>query len=191
MTVMSTTTAGGRPFTVDDLITMPDDGHRYELLDGVLIVSPAPGTRHQLACVAIIVTLDGACPDGLAVLTAPYAVQPSASTELRPDVLVARTTDLTEKNLPVAPLLVVELVSPSTALYDLNLKKAAYAQMGVASYWVVDPQELVLTVFELDSERSYQQIGQVKGAEAFEAERPYPVRIVPAELVARLSGTDR
>jgi Uma2 family endonuclease len=81
MTVVATSTFSGRPFTVDDLASMPDDGRRYEL---------------------------------------------------QPDVLVARSADLTEKNLPVAPLLGVELLSPSTALYDLNLKKAAYARMGVA-----------------------------------------------------------
>lgn len=54
---------------------------------------------------------------------------------------------------------------------------------------MVDPQELVLTVFELDSEGNYQQVAQVKGAEAFEAQRPYPVRIVPAQLVARLPSS--
>jgi Uma2 family endonuclease len=186
MTVMTTSTFGGRPFTVDDLAAMPDDGHRYELLDGVLIVSPAPGTRHQLASVEITVTLRLACPDGVAVLSAPYAVQPSQRTELQPDVLVAQVADLTEKNLPVSPLLVVELLSPSTALYDLNLKKAAYQRLGVPSYWVVDPQELVLTVFELDPDGSYQQLAQVKGEEPFEAVRPFPVRIVPAQLLNRL-----
>lgn len=51
---------------------------------------------------------------------------------------------------------------------------------------MVDPQELVLTVFELDPEGNYQQVAQVKGAEAFEAQRSYPVRVVPADLVARL-----
>jgi Uma2 family endonuclease len=190
MTVVTTRHLDSRPFTVDDLEAMPDDGHRYELLDGVLIVSPAPGTRHQVASVATTVALDAACPAGLVVLAAPYGVQPSRSTELQPDVLVARVADLTEKNLPVAPLLVIELLSPSTALYDLNLKKAAYQRMGIPSYWVLDAAELVLTVFELDASGKYQQTAEVKGDEPFIAERPFAVRIVPARLLSRLGGAD-
>lgn len=186
MTVVTTRQRGGRPFTVDDLETIPDDGHRYELLDGVLIVSPAPGTRHQVASMELGVTLHAACPPGLLVLSARYAVQPSRSTELQPDVLVARVADLTEKNLPLAPLLVVELLSPSTALYDLNLKKAAYQRLGVPGYWILDPQDPVLTVFELDPDGHYEQIAEVKGDEAFVAERPFDVRIVPARLLSRL-----
>jgi Uma2 family endonuclease len=190
MTGMSTTTASGRPFTVDDLASMPDDGHRYELLDGVLIVSPAPGRKHQLVVLRLGGLLDDVCPDAMEVLIAPFAVQPSTSTELQPDVLVASATDVTEKNLPAAPLLVAEVLSPSTTLFDLNTKKAAYERMGVASYWVVDPQELVLTVFELAVGGCYRQVAQVRGTDVFAAEQPYPVRIVPAELINRLRRPD-
>jgi Uma2 family endonuclease len=120
----------GRPFTVRDLEAAPDDGNRYELLDGMLFVSPAPGLRHQKTSLQLAFRLEAACPAGLHVLTAPFAVRPNDRTELRPDVLVARDEDLTEQNLPVAPVLAVEVLSPSTALKDLNLKKAAYLRMG-------------------------------------------------------------
>ncbi|WP_028926479.1 Uma2 family endonuclease [Pseudonocardia acaciae] len=182
MTVM-TTSIPGRPFTVDDLEAMPDDGHRYELLDGVLLVSPAPGRRHQRVCGQLFIKLEQACPGGMEVLFAPFAVQTSKSTELQPDVLVARESDLTEQNLPAAPLLAVEILSPSTALFDLNTKRAAYERMRAPSYWVVDPDQLVLTAFELDENGRYQQVAEVKGTEEFRAERPFPVRIVPAELL--------
>lgn len=190
MTAMTTTSASyARPFTVGDLESMPDDGRRYELLDGVLLVSPAPLRRHQRVCGRLFMVLEQSCPGTMEVLIAPFAVQPSNSTELQPDLLVAREQDLTERNLPAAPMLAIEVLSPSTALFDLNLKKAAYERMGVVSYWIVDPLELVLTVFELDPKGNYQQVALVKGAEAFEAQRPYPVRIVPAELVARLPSS--
>ena len=82
----------------------------------------------------------------------------------------------------------VELLSPSTALYDLlNLKKAAYQRLGVPSYWVVDPTGAACSPSsELDQGGSYQQLAQVKGEEPFEAVRPFPVRIVPAQLLNRL-----
>jgi Uma2 family endonuclease len=177
---------GSGPFTVEDLERMPDDGRRYELLDGVLIVSPAPGTRHQKVVVRLAGALDAVCPPDLHVLVAPYAVQPSVTTELQPDLLVARDEDLTEKLLPVGPLLAVEVLSPSTAINDLNNKRVAYQRMGVPSYWVIDPLDPRLTVFELDDAGVYVQVAEVKGEDEFEAERPFPVRIVPAGLLGSL-----
>ncbi|WP_446014138.1 Uma2 family endonuclease [Actinophytocola gossypii] len=172
---------------MDDLEAMPDDGNRYELIDGTLYVSPAPGTRHQKVQLKLAIALDMVCPPDLHVLTAPYAVRASRSTELQPDVLVARDEDLTDKLLPVAPLLAVEVFSPSSVLNDMNNKRAAYQRLGVQSYWVIDPEELSLTVYELDAMGVYSRVASVKGGEAFEAERPFPVRVVPRELLGTLA----
>jgi Uma2 family endonuclease len=101
-------------------------------------------------------------------------------------VLVARDEDLTEKLLPVAPVLAVEVLSPSTAMVDVNLKKAAYQRMGVASYWIIDPIEARLRVFELTEAGHYTQVADVKGEDGFEAEQPFQVRIVPADLLGKL-----
>src|SRR4051812_42469796 len=109
----------GRPLVADDLDAMPDDGHRYELLDGALLVTPAPGVPHQAAQIALGAMLWNLCPPDLVVLTAPFAVRLTPETEVQPDVLVALKSDLTMKNLPAPPLLVVEIRSPSTALIDL------------------------------------------------------------------------
>jgi Uma2 family endonuclease len=175
----------GRPFTVYDLEAMPDDGHRYELLDGMLLVTAAPGYQHQKVVLKLAALLDSECPDELDVLPAPFAVRPSVTTELQPDVLVARDEDLTETNLPAAPVLAVEVLSPSTKLYDLNFKKAAYERLGVVSYWVFDPLVPRLTVFELDDCGEYQLVAKASGPEAFDAKLPFPVRIVPSELLGR------
>lgn len=174
----------GRPFTVADLETMPDDGRRYELIDGTLLVSPAPAWRHQEMAFSLGVALRGTCPRELRVLIAPFAVQTSDSDEVQPDVIVARYVDLTDKNLPVAPLLAVEALSPSTRLFDLNLKRAHYERIGVPSYWVLDPNEPgVLKVFELGSDGRYVDIATVTGDEKFAATAPFPITVVPARLL--------
>ena len=85
--------ARGRPFTVEDLDRLPDDGRRYELLDGVLVVSPRPNTIHQLAATRLATLLDNACPGDLCVL-AESAVQLTADTEFDPDVVVVRQQDI-------------------------------------------------------------------------------------------------
>jgi Uma2 family endonuclease len=174
----------GRPFTVDDLEGMPDDGNRYELIDGMLLVSPAPGWAHQEMGLTLYVQLRAACPQGLRVLAGPFAVQTASDSEVQPDVVVTRYADLTPKNLPVAPLLAVEVLSRSTRLVDRNLKKAHYERIGAASYWILDPSEPgALTVFELDADGRYQQVAHVEGDEEFVAARPFPVTVVPARLL--------
>ncbi len=183
--------AAGRPFTVAELDRMPDDGRRYELLDGVLVVSPRPTTVHQLAAARLVITLGNACPEGLCVLAEP-AVQLSGNTEFDPDVVVVRQQDVGGSKFTRPPLLAVEIRSPSTALMDLTRKKAAYERFGVESYWIVDPDRgrPSLTAFELRDGR-YVQVIRVSGADAFGAERPFPVEIVPARLLAGLTDQAR
>jgi Uma2 family endonuclease len=187
MGVMTTGRASiptGRPFTVADLEAMPDDGNRYELIDGMLIVSPAPGWSHQEMGGALFVLLRAACPRELRVLQAPFAVQTAFDSEVQPDVIVARYTDLTPKNLPVAPVLAVEVLSHSTRLHDWNSNKAYYERIGVASYWLLDPAEPgALTAFELDGAGAYREVGRAVGDEEFRVERPFPVTIAPARLL--------
>lgn len=172
------------PITRAELDAMPDDGRRHELLDGVLLVTPAPVLRHQRAAFRLARLLDDACPDDLELIMAPFDVALSDDTVLEPDVLVARVDDLTERDLPTAPLLAVEVLSPSTRRYDLLLKRSRYEAAGTPSYWVVDPDEPSVTAWEL-RDGVYAEAGRAAGDEALELTAPYPVRIVPAELVAR------
>jgi Uma2 family endonuclease len=177
----------GQPFTTDELDRMPDDGRRYELLDGVLVVSPRPGTIHQIVALRLGATLLPACPDDMFVIPEP-AVQLSRTTEFDPDITVARQRDVGRAKLTAPPLLAVEVHSPSTALIDLTLKKAAYAAFGVESYWIVVPdvRRPELTVFEL-ADGQYEQSAHVVGDETFHATNPFPVAVVPARLVSGLS----
>lgn len=174
------------PFTVRDLGSMPYDGRRYELIDGTLVVSPAPRLKHQTFAYRLFAVLDASCVDGLRVVGAPFAVHDgSDSMELQPDVLVGRVGDFTEDDLRAPPVLAVEVLSPSTALHDRNTKKAAYERMGVESYWILDPETLTLTVFELDADGRYQQAAEVSGDEPYVAQRPFGVTVIPADLLKR------
>lgn len=186
MTAMTASASG--PLTVHDLEGMPDDGRRYELVDGVLVVTPAPGWPHQEMAGTLYVLLREACPADLRVLIAPFAVRPNRYTELQPDVLVARYDDLTLKDLPVAPVLAVEVLSRNTRMIDLNLKRAAFARLGVASYWVLDPNARTpsVTALELGDDGEYQRVAFVTGDDEFVAKRPFPVRLRPADLLAGL-----
>jgi Uma2 family endonuclease len=123
----------GQLFTVDELDRMPADGRRYELLDGVLIVSPRPRLLHQEVAIELAVELRAACPAHLRVIPEP-AVQLTRITEFDPDIVVFRRELLREAKVTEPPLLIVEVRSPSTALIDLNRKKTAYEQFGVSSY---------------------------------------------------------
>lgn len=183
----------GGPLSADELDAMfadlpggvPDDGRRYELLDGMLHVSGAPTWAHQEVVGAVYRLLHALTPPGTRTMVAPFDVRLAPDTQFQPDVFVTRYADMRPERLTVAPLLAVEVRSPSTALYDLNLKRAAYERHGVASYWLVDPETPSVTVLELQDGR-YAEVGAVTGDEALEVRLPFPVRLVAADLVRGL-----
>ena len=177
-----TTLPRSRALTRADLEAMPDDGHRYELVDGTLVVTPAPAWRHQRAVLELAVRLRESCPEDLEVLIAPFAVALTEDTELQPDVLVARRSELTQRELPTAPRLAVEVLSPSTRLIDLNLKKARFEVAGTPAYWVVDPLTARLIAWEL-REGVYVEVADVTCDAEFEATVPFAVTVVPSSLI--------
>lgn len=144
------------PLTVDDLATLPDDGHRYELIDGSLLVTPAPGTAHQLAVGRLHVVLATGLAAGFVAMLAPYDYVISPGTVLEPDLLVARVEQLGGDKLMTTPLLVVEVLSPSTRRTDLGSKRLAYQEASVPAYWVLDPVAPALTVHRLGAAGMYQ-----------------------------------
>lgn len=170
-----------RPLTRDDLDRMPDDGHRYELIDGALIMTPAPSPAHQTVVVNLLLKLAAACPPDLKVLVAPLDVVLAADTVIQPDVLVARRDDFTERDLPKAPLLAVEVLSPSTKAFDLSLKWAKLEAAGCAAYWVVDPDTPSLIVWEMQ-DGAYAQVAKVTGDEPARLTVPFEVTVVPGDL---------
>jgi len=113
---------------------------------------------------------------------APFDVVLGNDTVLQPDVLVAARAAFTERDLPGSPLLAVEVLSPSTRLFDLNTKRARYELAGCPSYWVVDPAEPSLTVWEL-RDGQYVETARASGTHEVTIDRPFPVAVRPAGLV--------
>lgn len=187
---MSTVTAMPRTqdWTVDDLAALPDDGFRYELVDGVLLVSAAPVPDHQRAARGIFRLLDRAClasGDDVEVFFAPLDFQPTRRRSLEPDVLVVRTEDVGAKNVTRPLLLAVEVLSPGTRAVDLTLKRHVYEESGVRSYWLVDPAAPSVTVLELGADGRYREVGRVEGDRPTTVDVPFPVTVVPSALLAR------
>ena len=171
-----------RPLTRADLEDTPDDGHRYELVDGVLVVSPSPALPHQDVVGNLYLQLRAACPPELKVVLAPFDVTLADDTVLIPDLLVSARAQFTRRELPGPPLLAVEVLSPSTRRFDLLLKRDRLQQAGAASYWLIDPDEPSMIVLELRA-GVYEQVAHLRGDEAFAVALPFPVRLVPSALL--------
>jgi len=130
-------------WTVDMVHALPDDGNRYEVIEGELLVSPAPAWLHQGAVGRLyVLLLEYASRVGFHVLVAPAAVTWSSRTEVQPDVLAV---PLVEGRLPArfedvgVLTLAVEVLSPSTTRADRFVKRREYQKRGVPEYWIVDP----------------------------------------------------
>lgn len=174
----------GRSLTRDDLDLMPDDGHRFELIDGLLIVGPAPRHAHQQASGNLHLALREHCPADLQVFFAPFDVVLGDDTVLQPDLLVARRSDFTERDLPVAPILAIEVLSPSTRAYDLLLKKDRLQRAGCQHYWVVDTHIPAVTAWTL-REGAYVEIATVSGDQQLAVTEPFEISLTPSRLISR------
>ena len=183
MTAPDVWSSQDRMLTVEDMENMPDDEFRYELDDGVLIVSPAPSSLHQLAVTRLAIALAAACPAELVVL-AGVGVNITKFQHRVPDVAVVRADSFETIFQEAAPELVVEVASPRTRLYDRNRKKDVYQGFGIPAYWIVEPDRdrPELTAFEL-RDGTYVQAALVTGDEEYRAVVPFPVTIVPSSLV--------
>ena len=138
-----------RPWTRADLERLPDDGNRYEVLDGALLVTPLPGSPHQRATVNLTVALQHHCrTHALGFVVAPGPV-PHGDSELQPDIAVVLDPtlpfDAAWSSHP-PPSLVVEVLSGSTRRRDVGIKRAAYLHWGIAEYWIVEPRARSVTV---------------------------------------------
>jgi Uma2 family endonuclease len=132
-----------KEWTVEDLEDLPDDGHRYEVIDGELYVTPAPNLDHQEALAALhLILAPFVSRHGFGhVVFSPADVIFSPRRGLQPDLFVLPLADgrRPKKFGDVGRLiLAVEVLSPSTARVDRVKKRAVYAQEGVPEYWIVD-----------------------------------------------------
>ena len=145
-----------RRYTVDEVLAFPADGNRYELVDGELLVTPAPNMSHQVVVGALYVALAGYLEGrrDAAVLLSPADISWDQEKLVQPDIFVIPTGEMSRTWKSVRTLLLaVEVVSPSSARGDRLVKRRLYQRQGVATYWVVDPDAALVEVWRPEDER--------------------------------------
>ncbi|SDL31115.1 Endonuclease, Uma2 family (restriction endonuclease fold) [Lentzea albidocapillata subsp. violacea] len=172
----------GRPLTWADLEAMPDDGHRFELVDGVLVMSPSPRPVHQRVVARLLVALTAVCPPELEVLPAPVDVVLADDTVFIPDLVVGRREQFSKQALIGPPVLAVEVLSPRTRHVDLELKRAKFQEVGCENYWVIDYDSPWLRCLHLEN-GVYVEQARSEGEEIIELQFPFAVKLSAQSLV--------
>lgn len=143
-----------------EFLNLPETQNKQELIGGEIIVPPAPVPQHQRLIIRISRLLEELIPNG-EVMIAPTDIYLDKETVVQPDVFwiaeASRCVE-TEKHFEGAPDLVVEVLSPSTAIQDKREKFAKYEEHGVREYWIIDPQAAYLELWQL-SEGKFIRIG--------------------------------
>lgn len=140
-------------WTYEDYLRLPDDGRRYEIIEGVLYVSPAPKYLHQRIVQFLLCRLGDLVEenDSGEVIPAPFEVYLSGRNRpIQPDLIYIRTEHLPPYDAVAfegTPDLVVEILSPSSLRRDRFIKFAAYEKAGVPEYWIVDPETRAVEVY--------------------------------------------
>jgi Uma2 family endonuclease len=143
-----------RKLDYDDILATPNDGKRYELVDGDLLVNPAPNPLHQRISHQLLKQLDAYFEQRKLgeVFYSPIDVILTPHDVFEPDlVVVAEVGHITQRGIERPPLLAVEIFSPSTRRVDRGLKFRRYAELGIPHYWLVDPDRQHLAYFKLVS----------------------------------------
>ncbi len=168
--------------TYADYAALPDDGRRYELIDGELVMTPSPGFPHQWVVGRLFVTLDEHVRSrklGIVFLS-PLDVILSERSAPQPDIgFVDRAGEalITDRGIEGAPHLVVEVLSPSRPAHDLVTKRRLYREHGVPHYWIADPERRTLEGLVLGRE-DYALEAQFSGDEVASL-RPFPALAIP------------
>jgi Uma2 family endonuclease len=170
-------------WTYEMYAALPDDGKRYEVVQGVLMMSPAPEMAHQ----GVIAQINRYLSDQIflprrgLVFTSPVDVVLAPKTTMQPDVLVILAEHvgrIEQKRVIGAPDLVVEVISTSSATYDRLVKYSAYEQAGVPEYWLVNLSKQTIEVFVLE-EGHYRSLGAFYGEQIVQS-RLLPDAAAPA-----------
>lgn len=143
-------------YTVDDLEHFPADGTRYELLDGVLLVTPQAAPPHQIVASRIQGELVAALQKtGIAHVVGPGAVVRPPRTQLQPDILVypARFSPTTDWREVTEHWLAVEILCRSSRVYDREFKRDAYFALGLHQVWLVDWRDQSVEVYTAKARR--------------------------------------
>ena len=133
-------------WTLQELHSLPDDGNKYELVRGDLFVTPPPSYAHETIAARlaqVLVPYVGA--NGLGLVYRPRAVLRFEGSEVEPDLMVRSDAPEADWDRAPVPILVVEILSPSTRRRDREQKREFYIDAGVAEYWMADPERRTIT----------------------------------------------
>ncbi|WP_433301788.1 Uma2 family endonuclease [Actinoplanes sp. CA-030573] len=172
-------------WTEPDLHLFPQDGHRYEIIDGCLHAAPPPPESHEAVVRGIVTTLRSAAPPGWWVcdrLGIAINEGTGGDSNVVPDVTVLRPRSSGAIwSDPADVALVVEVETPATRRYDRILKPTLYAEAGIHAFWRVEPGRAtpLLRTYILSGER-YRPDRSIEGAEPVKLDAPYPIRVAPA-----------
>lgn len=163
--------AGKIILTYDEYVDLPNDGNRYEILDGDLFVTPAPSPQHQLVSRNLQFTIHQfAREHGLGeIFAAPIDLILAATTVAQPDLVFVsqeRRAIVTNRGIEGAPDLVVEILSSTTTKTDRTTKARLYARYGIRHYWILDPESRNLEAYEL-SGNAYHLASTLTGESTF------------------------
>jgi Uma2 family endonuclease len=146
--------------TYEDLLLLPEDGLRHEIIDGEHYVNASPITKHQRVSMRLIVEIGFYLRDHPVgeLFHAPLDIVFSRYDVVEPDLLYVsneRREIITTKNIQGSPDLLVEILSESNRKYDEVTKRALYERTGVGEYWIVDPVRDMVRVFRRNAAGRY------------------------------------
>ncbi len=176
-------------WTYEDFLRLPDDGKRYEIIEGVLYVTNAPNSNHQFAVNEIARRFGNFVIErGLGrIISAPFEVHLSSRTRpIQPDVMFIRAERVpagTFAYFDGAPDLVVEVLSPESIRRDRITKFTAYEAAGVPEYWIVNPHARIVEVYVL-SAGEYALLGEYRDNEQIQSQVLSGIEIVAKTLFA-------
>jgi Uma2 family endonuclease len=167
-----------KKLTSAELLLLPNDGMRHELIDGVHYVTPSPRIPHQVLVGRIFVAIANflAVHQNLGrVFLSPVDVVMSEHDLVVPDLLfVAKDQQsiLTDANVQGVPALVAEVLSPSTRRRDEGIKRQLFDQKGVREYWLVDPKNCRVTICRRSGDGSFPVVSTLSAATDERVETP-------------------
>ncbi|MBW5447103.1 Uma2 family endonuclease [Cohnella sp. CFH 77786] len=163
------------PMTYGEYASLPEDGNRYELVDGFLeLMSPSASTLHQLISHRIQFKLTQTCDRDNIILDAPIDLILSDREVRQPDLVVlhrSRLSLLTRRGIEGPPDLVAEILSPSSIRRDKVGKRNTYAKYGIPEYWIIDPASWTLEQYVLTDSGAYDLLDVFAGDEPVRSER--------------------
>jgi Uma2 family endonuclease len=172
-------------WTYDDLSSLPDDGRRYEIIEGELYEMPAANLIHATILINLLrLLLPAVAAMRGRLYTAPVDVFFEGADPVQPDIVIVLAGwegKARVRGLEGAPDLVIEILSPSNRGHDLLMKRALYARAGVREYWIVDPDRRAVELLALDRDAFHTvhaEVGEVEVASPLLAGALFPLAAI-------------